>query len=354
MEIFFKDVTQSYGGVTLFKNLDLKIPSGEFFSLLGPSGSGKTTLLRLLAGFIRPDSGRILFGDRDVTRVPVHKRNTGIVFQDYALFPDRSVLANVCYGLRARGVGKREAESRALEMLTQVGLEGFGSRMPSELSGGQKQRVAMARALVIKPELLLLDEPLSALDVKLRLELRRLIRKLQQQSRITTVFVTHDQSEALAVSDRIAVVNHGRIVQMGTPSEIYTRPDCIFVSDFFGWSRLPVERELNASPSGLRRLKLKTAGIALTDGKRPFEAGMQLAFRPDHVRIAAPSGELKEGEVAAKVVSAEYRGGTVEYELDTADGMIRAEVPATGTVFASGDPVTATLPLNGRLVGEEP
>src|SRR5690242_13854761 len=232
MRIRFERVTQRYDGQPLFNGLDLEIPSGQFFTLLGPSGCGKTTLLRMLAGFVVPESGRIWFGDRDVTALPVHKRGVGMVFQDYALFPDRSALANVMYGLDARGVPAAEARKRALAMLERVGLADFADRSPAKLSGGQRQRVAMARALVIDPQLLLLDEPLAALDVKLRVELRAMVRELQLESKVTTVFVTHDQEEALAMSDIVAVMDRGRIVQMGAPPEIYARPANAYVADF--------------------------------------------------------------------------------------------------------------------------
>src|SRR5688500_12976443 len=195
MRIRFEGVTQRYDGAALFTGLDLEIPAGKFFTLLGHSGCGKTTLLRMLAGFVVPDAGRVWFGERDVTALPVHQRGVGMVFQDYALFPDRSALANVMYGLDARGVASKEGRTRALAMLDRVGLADFADRSPATLSGGQRQRVAMARALVIRPELLLLDEPLAALDVKLRVELRAMVRELQLESGITTVFVTHDQEE---------------------------------------------------------------------------------------------------------------------------------------------------------------
>src|SRR5436190_1968544 len=224
MRIRFEAVTQRYEGAPLFDRLNLEIPSGKFFTLLGPSGCGKTTLLRMLAGFVVPDAGRVWFGESDVTALPVHKRGVGMVFQDYALFPDRSALANVMYGLDARGIAPAEAKKRAMAMLARVGLADLADRSPAKLSGGQRQRVAMARALVIEPRLLLLDEPLAALDVKLRVELRAMVRELQLESKVTTVFVTHDQEEALALSDIVAVMDRGRIVQMGPPAEIDARP----------------------------------------------------------------------------------------------------------------------------------
>src|SRR5688500_9308971 len=238
MRIRFERVTQRYEGNALFTDLDLDIPSGRFFTLLGPSGCGKTTLLRMLAGFVVPDSGRIWFGERDVTALPVHKRGVGMVFQDYALFPDRSALANVMYGLEAREVAAKDARARAMAMLERVGLGSMAERSPAALSGGQRQRVAVARALVIDPQLLLLDEPRAALDVKLRVELRAMVRELQIESKVTTAFVTHDQEEALALSDIVAVMDRGRIVQMGPPAEIYARPANGYAADFLGSANL--------------------------------------------------------------------------------------------------------------------
>jgi iron(III) transport system ATP-binding protein len=257
MRIRLERVGQSYQGQPLFTDLDLEIASGRFFTLLGPSGCGKTTLLRMLAGFVSPDSGRIWFGDRDVTALPVHKRGVGMVFQDYALFPDRSALANVMYGLDARGVPKKDANARAMAMLERVGLATLADRSPATLSGGQRQRVAMARALVIEPQLLLLDEPLAALDVKLRTELRSLVRELQLESKVTTVFVTHDQEEALAISDVVAVMDRGCIVQMGTPAEIYARPVNAYVADFLGGANLIGDRIV------------RREGITIDDGDVP-------------------------------------------------------------------------------------
>src|SRR5690242_18146180 len=234
MRIRFERVSQGFDGQALFRDLDLEIPSGRFFTLLGPSGCGKTTLLRMLAGFVVPSSGRIWFGERDVTALPAHKRAIGMVFQDYALFPDRSSLANVMYGLDARGIPKEAGRAKAMAMLERVGLGAFADRSPATLSGGQRQRVAMARALVIEPQLLLLDEPLAALDVKLRVELRAMVRELQLESKVTTVFVTHDQEEALALSDLVAVMDRGRIVQMGAPADVYARPANAYAADFVG------------------------------------------------------------------------------------------------------------------------
>ncbi len=351
MQVTLDSINQSYSGKRFFTDLNLEIPDGKFFSLLGPSGCGKTTILRMLAGFIRPDSGKILFGTRNMTRVPVHKRNIGIVFQDYALFPDRSVLDNVSYGLLARGVKKSKAREDSLAMLEQVGLSDFAIRMPSELSGGQKQRVAMARALVINPQLLLLDEPLSALDVKLRLELRLLIRKLQIKSGITTLFVTHDQSEAMAMSDGIAVLDNGHILQIGSPQEIYDRPACIYVSEFFGCNRFNIETDLG-SINGLRQLKL-VGGTVLTNDTKEFTEGMQLSVRPTDIKVVSPRVDTNN-HIPGTISQVEFRGATVEYIVNTGEGKFHAEVTNEGDMFKRGDEVDLVLPENGRLVGVNP
>lgn len=325
MHVSFESIQQSYGGQSLFKQLDLVIPSGKFFTLLGPSGCGKTTLLRMLGGFVRPDGGRILFGGDDVTDIPVHRRGVGMVFQDYALFPDRSVLANVCYGLAARNMRRDEAAVRALAMLERVGLKTYADRTPSALSGGQRQRVAMARALVIEPRLLLLDEPLSALDVKLRVELRSMIRDLQIEAGITTVFVTHDQEEALAMSDLIAVMDRGRIVQIGSPSEIYTRPKTAFAADFVGSANLiPVSGELAPNADGERRLATPV-GVLLTTNDAPLRPGSRMAIRCEEVSLI-DAGSTVDGQVAGNIEHVEFRGSVTGYTVRTVAGAIRVDV----------------------------
>ena len=303
MRIRFEGVTQRYDGLALFEGLDLEIPSGKFFTLLGPSGCGKTTLLRMLAGFVVPDAGRVWFGDQDVTHLPVHKRGVGMVFQDYALFPDRSAIANVMYGLAARKVPVLEANSRAMTMLRRVGLGEFAGRSPATLSGGQRQRVAMARALVIEPKLLLLDEPLAALDVKLRVELRAMVRELQLEFGITTVFVTHDQEEALALSDTVAVMDRGRIVQVGAPREIYANPANAYVADFLGSANV-------------------------VDGK---------VFRREAIRIG-------EGDLPGVVEHVEFRGSVTGYRVKTEKGVFHVDVWGAERVWERGDEVTLRLP----------
>lgn len=231
-------LTKEFGAVTAVDHVDLEIAAGEFFSMLGPSGSGKTTVLRLIAGFEQPTDGTIeLFGD-DVTRRAPFDRDVNTVFQDYALFPHMNVLDNVAYGLRVRGIGKAERNERARRALASVRLEQMADRKPSQLSGGQRQRVALARATVVQPKVLLLDEPLGALDLKLREQMQVELKQIQRDLGITFIFVTHDQEEALTLSDRVAVFNNGRIEQLGTPSELYERPASRFVADFVGTSNL--------------------------------------------------------------------------------------------------------------------
>jgi len=233
-----RSVSKNYGSVVAVAGVDLLVNEGEFFTLLGPSGSGKTTLLRLIAGFERPDAGRIELGGRDITSVPPHLRDTNTVFQDYALFPHMSVADNIGYGLRVKGVSRQAREKRVQRALAMVRLAGLGHRRPNQLSGGQRQRVALARAVVNEPEVLLLDEPLGALDLKLRQEMQIELKQIQQRVGITFVYVTHDQEEALTMSDRLAVMANGQIEQIGSPVEVYERPATEFVAGFIGISNV--------------------------------------------------------------------------------------------------------------------
>lgn len=236
--IQFKGVSRHFGEVKAVDNIELEIKDGEFFSMLGPSGSGKTTCLRMIAGFDRPTSGQIILYGQDVSNLPPYERPVNTVFQDYALFPHMTVEANIGYGLMIKGVSKTEREKRVDEMLNLVRLPGFGLRKPSQLSGGQRQRVALARALVNHPKVLLLDEPLGALDLKLRQQMQVELKIIQREVKITFIFVTHDQEEALTMSDRIAVFNEGRVEQVGSPAEVYEHPSTPFVAGFVGTSNL--------------------------------------------------------------------------------------------------------------------
>jgi putative spermidine/putrescine transport system ATP-binding protein len=264
-------VRKSYGDVAAVDGVNLEIREGEFFTLLGPSGSGKTTTLRLIAGFELPDAGRIELGGRDVSNQPPYARDVNTVFQDYALFPHMTVADNVAYGLRVKGVPRREREERVEEVLRRMRLPGLGKRKPGQLSGGQRQRVALARALVNRPGVLLLDEPLGALDLKLRQEMQLFLKSLQQDLGITFVYVTHDQDEALTMSDRLAVFNHGRIEQLGTPAEVYERPESAFVAGFVGVSN-EIERDGKRYAVRPEKIHLKDAG-STQDGGMHAETG---------------------------------------------------------------------------------
>jgi putative spermidine/putrescine transport system ATP-binding protein len=285
-------IRKAYGNVVAVESLDLEIPAGEFFTLLGPSGSGKTTTLRLIAGFERPDDGRVELGGADVTRRPPYARDVNTVFQDYALFPHMTVAENVAYGLRVKGIAKAERTARVEEILRRMRLPGLGDRKPSQLSGGQRQRVALARALVNRPQVLLLDEPLGALDLKLRQEMQLFLKSLQQDLGITFVYVTHDQEEALTMSDRLAVFDQGRIEQLGTPAEVYERPANAFVAGFVGVSNV-IER-----------------------------GGKSFAVRPEKIHMtdagaaAARGGHTETGRIREVV----YAGMVTRYLVDLDDG----------------------------------
>jgi putative spermidine/putrescine transport system ATP-binding protein len=248
--VSIRGLTRTFGDVRAVAGVDLDIFEGEFITLLGPSGSGKTTVLRMIAGFEKPDSGSIVLGGKDVSQLPPYDRDVNTVFQDYALFPHMDVISNIEYGLRVKGVEKSSRRERAMQALKQVRLEGYETRKPAQLSGGQRQRVALARALVNRPSVLLLDEPLGALDLKLREQMQIELKELQREVGITFIFVTHDQEEALTMSDRIAVFNHGRIEQLGSPREIYENPQSLFVSEFVGQTnKIEIEgRKINIRP----------------------------------------------------------------------------------------------------------
>lgn len=318
-------LTKAYNRVVAVAQTDLKIASGEFFSLLGPSGCGKTTTLRMLAGFVTPDDGRILIDSDDITAQPPEKRNIGIVFQNYAIFPHMNVAENIAFGLRMRKIDRGEIERRVTGALQQVGLKGFEARYQRELSGGEQQRVALARVLVTRPRILLLDEPLSALDKNLREEMKYWIKDLQRGLGITTIYVTHDQSEALTMSDRIGVMSKGRVVQVGTPTEIYETPGDLFVTTFIGESNL-LEGTVQASTA-------KAVELALGDGTRvpaPPRAGLaagqrvKLVIRPENVFL--DGSEAGQFRLPAVVDAKIYQGALIRYRLTVAGQPLVAEV----------------------------
>ncbi len=339
----FQSVTKKFGSTIAVDDLDISINQGEFFSLLGPSGCGKSTTLRMLAGFLTPTAGRIKVNGRDITDLPPEARGIGIVFQNYAIFPHMNVLDNIAFGLVERGESKSEIKRKVEAALEQVGLSGFGDRYERELSGGQKQRVALARVLVIEPEILLLDEPLSALDKKMREEMKFWIKDIQKSIGITTVYVTHDQSEALTMSDRIAVMNNGRMLQVGTPVEIYEEPASRFIAEFIGDSNLlevtvkslkgnECEVDLGAGVTVAARFSDK---VQLSEGQK-----VGLLLRPEMLRLSpAQNGEAPrlKGRIADEV----YQGALRRYRV-VADGHeIIVEVPNRPELaqLAPGTPV---------------
>ena len=297
--VALKKIRKTYPpNVTALDDIDLTIASGEFFTLLGPSGCGKTTLLRTIAGFNVQDSGAVIVGGQAVDNVPAYRRNIGMVFQDYAIFPHMSVADNVAFGLRNRRVPKHEISERVDKALAMAQLEGFGDRMPTQLSGGQQQRVGLARAMVIRPQVLLMDEPLSNLDAKLRVELREDIRALQRELGITTIYVTHDQEEALVISDRICVLEHGVVHQVGRPWEIYREPNSRFVAGFMGAMNFLRGRVTAADGSGTARLEFGAQGVDWARSSAP-EGDVVIAIRPEDVIL----GEGLAADLAGFVLS---------------------------------------------------
>jgi len=315
--VTIESLTRRFGDFVAVDDVSLSIRSGEFFTLLGSSGCGKTTLLRVVAGFLRQTSGRVLFGDRPIDDVPAHRRNTGMVFQNYAIFPHLTVTQNIAYGLKARGLPRAEVERRVGRMLEMTRLAPFAARRPRELSGGQQQRVVLARAVVIEPDVLLMDEPLSNLDAEMRVHLRNEIRALQREIGVTTIYVTHDQEEALSLSDRIAVMRAGRIEQLGTPHEIFNEPRTRFVAGFIGESNfLPARRAGAADAAGLVPFEAE-GGLRLAvpaTRLRGDGARFVLAFRPHHVRVGPGASH---GAVLRDTV---YAGTSMRQVLDVGGG----------------------------------
>ena len=335
-------VSRSFGTARAVDDVSLEIRDGEFFTLLGPSGCGKTTLLRTIAGFADLTAGQIRFGERRIDTLPPHRRNTGMVFQNYAIFPNLTVAGNVAYGLKARSVLETQLRERVTRALQLVHLDGYEERWPHQLSGGQLQRVAIARCLVIEPEVLLLDEPLSNLDAKLRVEMRAEIRQLQQSLKITAIYVTHDQEEALAMSDRIAVMRSGRLEQVATPQDIYRAPATPFVAEFMGTTNL-LTGTVTGRKDDIARIRV---------GEREFHApasdrnGESLTFslRPETVRLLAPGEAAPAGwaPLDATLAHVEFLGALTRIELDLGDG--------TTLRVASLDVLPGALATSGRVV----
>ncbi|RUO98875.1 ABC transporter ATP-binding protein [Hyphomicrobium sp.] len=320
----FQNVSRRFGAIRAVDGVSLDIQPGEFFALLGPSGSGKTTCLRLIAGFEQPDEGHIEIFGETVEGVPPYRRNVNTVFQDYALFPHMTVGENVAYGLMIKGVGKAERETKARDALAMVKLAGYEGRRTAQLSGGQRQRVALARALVNGPKVLLLDEPLGALDLKLREQMQEELKSLQTSLGITFVFVTHDQGEALSMANRVAIFSEGKIVQVGTPADVYERPTSRFVADFVGSSNV-LSPEVAASHGG---------------------SATWTSLRPERIEVVATGAGVPTGYASArgKVSVVSYQGAVTRITVVTDKLPLVASVPAT-TPFNKGDEVTIAWPM---------
>ena len=336
-EVIIKDAVKRYGSFTALNGVSLDIHEGEFFTLLGPSGCGKTTLLRMIAGFNSIEGGEFYFGEKLINNVPAHKRDIGMVFQNYAIFPHLTVKDNVAYGLKARKTPKAEIDAKVKEALELVQISHLAERKPNELSGGQQQRVALARAFVIEPSVLLMDEPLSNLDAKLRVQMRTVIKKLQRRLGITTIYVTHDQEEALAISDRIAVMKDGHIMQIGTPAEIYAKPQNPFVAGFIGVSNFldcAVEKDGMTTIKGELKIRVPL--------RKAYTGAAKLSARPEQLFFS------KEG-MPGTVQLSTFLGDFIEYEVRLDDGqdlIINEYTKDTAEVHADGEKVFISFDPN--------
>jgi spermidine/putrescine transport system ATP-binding protein len=335
------ELAKRFGDTVAVDGIDLHIPAGEFFSLLGPSGCGKTTTLRLIAGFEQPSGGRILLDGRDVARTPPHHRNVNTVFQSYALFPFLSVFDNVAFGLRYQHVPKTDRTSKVRQALSLVQLEGYEKRRPSQLSGGQQQRVALARALVLNPSVLLLDEPLGALDAKLRKALQIELKALQETVGITFLYVTHDQEEALTMSDRLAVMSNGRIQQVGSPAEVYEEPSTAYVADFLGVSNL-----MSALGDGGGRVRLGDFQFTVARGDSGARGPIRIVIRPERVRLE-DQGTAGDNRIPGMVERVLYVGSVIHVIVHLAHGeTMQAWMQNRGgdPPWQQGTPVSVHLP----------
>ncbi|MGK6317273.1 ABC transporter ATP-binding protein [Neorhizobium sp. DT-125] len=349
-------IHKSYGKVEAVKNLDLHVQGGELVALLGPSGCGKTTTLRMVAGFETPDAGTVRIGDENVSRLPPHKRRLGMVFQNYSLFPHRTVAENIGFGLRMAGIAKAARDAKISEMLDLVQLQGRGDVYPSKLSGGQQQRVALARSLVVNPKVLLLDEPLGALDKSLRESMQFEIRGMQQRLGITALLVTHDQEEAMSMADKVAVMNGGRILQIGAPASIYDRPNSRFVAEFLGASNIFEGTVGNDGSSLLVSGSQGPVSLHLPEPNKPGQS-LVLSVRPERMALRLGEGS---GGFAARVVGAVFRGNYAAYQVEVpALGRElfvyrQADGPLGSTTYHLGQAVTLDwAPQDGVIVSAE-
>jgi putative spermidine/putrescine transport system ATP-binding protein len=321
VEVRLENLQRSYAGVSALNGLSLTLAPGELVALLGPSGCGKTTAMRLVAGLEEANGGRVVIGGADVTNLPANKRDVGMVFQAYSLFPHMTAWQNVAFGLQMRKVGVEERRRRALEMLEVVGLGGFADRFAHQLSGGQQQRVALARALAINPKILLLDEPLSALDARVRARLRDEIRRIQLEVGITTLFVTHDQEEALAVADRVGVMNKGRLEQLGPPTEVYSRPATPFVAEFVGLT--------NRLAGVVKDGEVEVRGTRLPLVQPDSAGGPAIALvRPEAVALAADTDNVP-GPLIGSVIAVSFLGATSHVTIELGDATVMAQLPTS-------------------------
>jgi len=315
--ISVRGVSRRFGDAIAVNNLDLELPAGEFFALLGPSGCGKTTTLRMVGGFELPSTGTIHLDGADVTTLPPHKRNVNTVFQSYALFPHLSVIDNVTFGLRRHGMSRRDANRRATEYLELVGLAGFDKRRPSQISGGQQQRVALARALINHPKVLLLDEPMGALDAKIRKTMQHELKRIQREVGITFLYVTHDQSEAMAMADRLGVMNAGRLEDLGVPEQVYDRPATRFVAEFLGTCNV-----LPVTVDGTTLRLPDQSAITVDDAPTPHGSGWSLGVRPEKLQLAPAPGSAPSSAngIHATITDLTYLGAHTEARLETSWG----------------------------------
>ena len=346
------DLIKRFGPVTAVDGINLHMPGGEFFSMLGPSGCGKTTTLRMIAGFEQPSAGRILLDGEDMTGTPPHRRHVNTVFQNYALFPHLNVFDNVAFGLRRQRVERSEVQRRVAEALELVQLTGFEKRRPAQLSGGQQQRVALARALVLKPAVLLLDEPLGALDAKLRKQLQIELKALQQQVGITFIYVTHDQEEALTMSDRIAVMSNGRVEQVGPPRLVYEEPSTVFVADFLGVSNLMQVTARGADGQGRCRVRLDNFELQAARGGTDMFGETKATIRPERIRLE-PQGATGENRLPGMVERWVYLGNAVQLIVRLATGQaVQVLIQNSGEEipYTQGTPVQVHLPVDALRV----
>ncbi len=355
-EVQLRGLVKEFDDAVAVSGIDLAIRGGEFFSLLGPSGCGKTTTLRMIAGFERPTAGEIVLDGVDVAQVPPHRRNVHTVFQNYALFPHMNVFDNIAFGLRRRRVAKDELERRVQQAIALVELEGLGKRRPNQLSGGQQQRVALARALVLSPAVLLLDEPLGALDARIRKQLRVELKAVQEEVGITFVFVTHDQEEALSMSDRLAVMNGGRIEQVGTPSEVYENPATVFVADFLGVSNL-MEARVDGHESGGCTVRVGDFQLRARCGDVDADGTVKIVARPERVTLIPHDRDVHDNALPAMVERTIYVGASLQVIVRLATGAtMQASIANTGAgeAWTQGTPVLVHIPPDALRVLASP